>query len=213
MKLTYRLLILLIFLSFSLFADTVRKIESITYRSQQGATIALIQLTDGSIWKWSPDLYSENLLRRWAEGDEILIQAINHPGFSLKNLNKPHFNPIVALSFNSYLLYPTVVSCDNCHGVIELSDGAKWEILYDFNKRTLHHWSAGDRIVAVKGIQGNYELLNLDIPHENRCQIERLMEVTPFDPNIQLPPCIEEEEEALSANASFDIIFCFSMLA
>lgn len=186
----------LLFLSSLIFAEiTPRKIESITYRSQQGATIALIQLTDGSIWKWSPDPYSENLLRRWEEGDEILIQSINHSGFGLKNLNKPHYSPIVSLSFNSYLLYPTFVGRDHCYGLIYLSDGTQWQILYDFNKRTLHHWSHGDRIIAVKGIQNNYELINLDIPHENRCQIERFMEVTPFDQDIPVPPCIEEEEE------------------
>lgn len=185
------LLFLLTICTFFANAST-RKIESISYRSNQGATVVLIQLTDGSVWKWCPDLYSENLLRRWSEGDEILIQAINHPGFGLKNLNKPYYNPIVALTFNSYLLYPSVTSIDNCYGVIELSDGNKWQILYDFNKRTLLHWSKGDRIITVRGIQNNYELINLDIPHENRSQIERVMEVAPFDPDVKLPPCYIE---------------------
>lgn len=71
--------LLTLLLSTHLFSAHTRTIESISYRSNQGATIALIQLTDGSVWKWSPDLYSENLLRRWNEGDQILIQAINHP--------------------------------------------------------------------------------------------------------------------------------------
>ncbi|MDN3505754.1 MAG: hypothetical protein P0S96_00805 [Simkaniaceae bacterium] len=180
-----------------------REIESITYRSQAGATISLIQLNDGSVWKWSPDLYSENLLRRWEVGDRVLIQAINHPGFGLKNLDKPHYTPIVSLSFNSYPLYPTVKKCDNSYGVLELSDGTKWEILYDFNIRTLHHWTTGDRIIAVKGIQDNFELINLDIPHENRGQIERFMEVTPTPSSLCQEPV---KEEILSANPQSAII-------
>jgi len=189
-------LILFILFSSLVFASE-REIETITYRSQAGTTIALIQLNDGSIWKWSPDLYSENFLRRWEEGDKVLVQAINHPGFGLKNLSKPHYTPIVSLSFNSYTLYPTVENCDDSYGVLELSDGTKWEILYDFNIRTLHHWSSGDRIIAVKGIQDNFELINLDIPHENRCQIERFMEVTPIQSSLCKEPV---EEEILSAN-------------
>lgn len=182
-------LILALLLTIPFFGQEDRYIESITYRSNHGATLALIQLTDGSIWKWYPDQYTENLLRRWEEGDQVLINAVYHPGLSLKNLDKPHYTPIVALTFNSYLLYPTVEKSDNCHGTITLSDKSKWQIVYDFNKRTLFHWAKGDRIIVVRGIQNNYELINLDIPHENRAQIERTMEVAPCDPNIELPPC------------------------
>lgn len=196
-------LTLILFFSSVIFAND-REIESITYRSQAGATVALIQLNDGSVWKWSPDLYSENLLRRWEEGDKVLIQAINHPGFGLKNLSKPHYTPIVSLSFNSYPLYPTVEKCDNSYGVLELSDGTQWEILYDFNIRTLHHWTPGDRIIAVKGIQDNFELINLDIPHENRGQIERFMEVTPLPSSLCQEPI---KEEILSANPQSDTIY------
>lgn len=159
---------------------TTRKIVSITYRSNaQGDTVGLLQLTDGSIWKWVPDAYSENLLRCWDKGDEVLIQAINHPGYGIKNLSKPHYSPVVTLSFNSYPLYPTIVASDTQNGVIELSDKTRWNILYDFNKRTLFHWAVGDRVLAVKGVQNNFELINLDIPYENRAQIERFMEVAP----------------------------------
>ena len=83
-----------------------RRIDSIDYRSQQAMTIALIKLSDGSIWKWLPDAYSENLLRKWSQGDEIIIRVFNQPGFVLQNLSKPHYLPTVALTFNSYLLFP-----------------------------------------------------------------------------------------------------------
>lgn len=184
-------LLLIFCITFSLCAATsketmlnaaTRKIVSISYRSNnQGDTVALIQLSDGSVWKWAPDFYSENLLRCWDKGDEVLIQAINHPGYGMKNLSKPHYNPIVTLTFNSYPLYPTIVATDTQNGMIELSDKTKWNILYDFNKRTLVYWAAGDRILAVKGVQNNFELINLDIPYENRCQIERFMEVCPSE--------------------------------
>ncbi|NGX37429.1 MAG: hypothetical protein K1000chlam2_00585 [Chlamydiae bacterium] len=161
-----------------------RKIESISYRSQLGATVALITLTDGSVWKWTPDTYSENLLRKWTEGDEVTIRVIHHPGFVLQNLTKPHYTPTVALTFNSYLLFPSLAKCYNGDGIIELSDGSKWELLYDFNLRTLHHWTLGDRIIPVKGSQGNFELINLDIPFESRSCIERYIEVFPHSPSV-----------------------------
>jgi len=189
------LLILFTFCSF-VFANSPerRTIESISYRSRSGATVALIELSDGSVWKWLPDDYSENLLRRWKEGDEIIIQALNHPGFALKNLAKNHYTPTVALTYNSYPLFPTVRMSDSCNGVIDLSDGTRWQILYDFNKRTLHHWEPGDRIITVLGLQNNFELINLDIPYENRGKIERVMEVIAYDPNAILPECVDEEE-------------------
>lgn len=175
-----RSIFLLVFLFFVHgYCQMSRTVESISYRSYQGATIALVTLTDQSTWKWIPDLYSENYLRKWKEGDEIIIRVTNHPGFALQNLNQPHYTPIVALSFHSYLLYPYIANYED--GVIELSDGSQWDLIYDFNKRTLCHWSIGDRIIPVQGIQNNFELINLDIPYENRCQIERFIEVIPYD--------------------------------
>lgn len=175
--------LLLLVTSLSLFANAPsRKIQSISYRSNYGATIALIQLSDGSIWEWCPDIYSVNLLRNWSPGDEILIQVTNHSGFAMKNLNNTHYIPKVALSFNSYPLFPTVIASDSANGAIQLSDGTHWRIQFDFNKKTLLHWIPGDRIIAVKGVKNNYELINIDIPYDesNRCQIERFMEVAPY---------------------------------
>lgn len=156
-----------------------RQLQSIDYRTQGGTTIVLITLSDGSIWKWTPDIYSENLLRKWAEGDPIIIQAVNHPGFILQNLSKPHYEPPVALSFNSYLLFPSIVSYEKDLDLITLSDGSQWELVYDFNKRTLYHWELSDRIIPVQGVHNNFELINIDVPFENRSQIERCIEVLP----------------------------------
>jgi len=192
----------LLLLTTALFSNE-REVESITYRSQSGATIALIHLTDGSVWKWIPDTYSENLLRCWRAGDPVIIQSINHQGLGLKNLYRPHYVPIVSLSFNSYPLYPTIRSADPVKGYLELSDGTKWELLYDFNLRALHYWTRGDRIIAVEGVQKNFELINLDIPYENACQIERFVHVAPAEAAL----CQEKsEEELLSANRAFAIM-------
>lgn len=159
-----------------------RTVQSIDYRSQSGATVVLITLSDGSIWKWLPDPYSENLLRKWTAGDPIIIQAVNHPGFFLQNLTKPLYIPPVALSFNSYLLFPSIENYEKELDRITLSDGSQWELVYDFNKRTLYHWAKEDRIIPVKGIHNNYELINIDVPFENRGQIERCIEVLPVTP-------------------------------
>lgn len=176
-------LITLLFFTTTLFSQNLsRTISDITYRTQLGTTIGLIELSDGSTWKWISDCYSENYLRKWAPGDRIIIRIVNHPGFCMQNLDKPHYNPMVSLSFDSYLLFPAIKNYDK-EGFIILSDGSKWELLYDFNKRTLFHWAIGDRIICVKGIHNNFEIINIDIPHENRCQIERSIEVLPFDPN------------------------------
>ncbi len=156
-----------------------KKLDSISYRSQAGATVALITLSDESVWKWTPDIYSENLLRKWTKGDTIIIQVGNHPGFLLENPSTPHYTPLVALSFSSYPLYPTLKKYDKQSSSIELSDGSQWVLLHSFNKRTLHHWAEEDQIIPVKGTHGNYELINLDIPYENRSQIERCIEVVP----------------------------------
>jgi len=173
-----------IFVTFLLFASllkaedaVIKKLDSITYRSQIGTTIALIKLSDDSVWKWIPDAYSENLLRKWSEGDEVIVSVVNHPGFILQNLSKPHYIPTVALSFNSYPLFPCIENFSENNTVIELSDGSKWELLYDFNKRTLFHWSVNDRVIPVKGMHDYFQLINLDIPHENRCLIERNVQV------------------------------------
>ena len=184
---------LIFFLPFFLSSDEAfsRKIDSIDYRSQQGKTIALIKLSDGSLWKWFPDTFSENMLRKWEQGDEIIIRILNQPGFLLQNLGKPHYNPSVALSFNSYPIFPSITQYEN--GVIELSNGTKWQLLYDFNKRTLYHWAIGDRIIPVKGINYNFELINLDIPPENRSQIERFIEVEPFIAESLIEEMQEEE--------------------
>ncbi len=157
-----------------------RKLQSVDYRAQSGSTIVLITLNDGSIWKWTPDHFSENLLRKWTEGDPILIQAVNQPGFLLQNLAKPLYTPNVALSFNSYPLYPSIKEYNSDIDLITLSDGTQWVLVFDFNKRTLHHWAQEDRIVPVKGANNNYELINLDVPFDNRCQIERFVEVLPY---------------------------------
>ena len=170
---------LLTFLLFTqlLSANIVRKIESISYRSQVGNTIALIKLTDESVWKWVPDTYSENMLRNWKDGDEVYIHVGNHPGFALQNKTKPLYSPIVALSFNSYTLYPSLKKYITDENTIHLSDNTRWEVLYDFHKRNLVYWNIGDRIIPVKGPNDSYELINLDIPYENRSQIERSIEV------------------------------------
>jgi len=170
-----------------------RTIESITYRSQVGSLVCSIKLSDGSTWKWIPDIYSENLLRKWSEEDEVIIRIHNnHPGFLLHNLSKPHYTPTVALNFNSYSLFPyiTKLLCEDY--LVELSDGSKWEVVYDFNKRTLCHWAVGDRIICVQGIHDDFELINLDIPCENRCQIERNMQVAFY--SLNEPDFLNTEE-------------------
>lgn len=174
-----RCLFLLLLATCSLFCNDsyIRKVDSITYRSQGGNTLALIKLSDETVWKWIPDVYSENLLRTWAEGDEILIKTINHPGFILQNLSKPLYSPTVSLTFNSYPLFPTIESVDLENNVILLSDGSQWELMYDFNQRTLRHWSIGDRIIPVRGIHESLELISLDIPHGNCCQVERNIQI------------------------------------
>lgn len=177
-------LLFFLFLTLQLQAEDplYRTIESISYRSQQGNTIALIKLSDDSVWKWIPDTYSENLLRKWAYGDPVVIKTTNHPGFILHNLTHPVYSPTVSLTFNSYLLFPSLEQFDLENRLLTLSDGTEWEILFDFNKRTLHHWATGDRIIPVEGEHGNFELINLDIPHQNRAQIERNIQVGPLAP-------------------------------
>lgn len=175
-----RILALLISLSSIIEAEIAcspRSVESITYHSQSGQTIALIKLTDESVWKWSPDFYSENMLRKWQQGDEILVQANCKPGLLLKNLHHPHYIPQVALTFNSYLVFPSIESIEN--ETIFLSDGSVWEFLFEFNRRTLRHWSIGDRIIPVRGEIENFQLINIDIPFDNRAKIERYIEVLP----------------------------------
>lgn len=154
-----------------------RTLESISYRSQAGNTIALIKLSDQSLWKWTPDAFSENLLRKWAPGDPIVIKTINHPGFVLENLACPHYTPIVSLTFNSYLLFPQLNGFDPMTSQIKLSDGSTWELAFHFHQRTLYHWSEGDRIILAHGEHGCCELLNLDIPYPNKSQIERSVQV------------------------------------
>lgn len=174
-----KLLILTLVLSLKLYSDDslVRTIESISYRSQQGNTIALIELSDTSVWKWIPDTYSENLLRKWEHGDEVIVKTINHPGFILQNLSKPLYSPTVSLTFNSYLIFPSIENYDEKNYSLNLSDGTQWNLVFDFNQRTLHHWSYGDRIIPVQEENGVFELINLDIPHENRTKIERSVQV------------------------------------
>lgn len=161
-----------------------RYIDSITYHSQQGATIALIKLSDESVWKWSPDFYSENQLRRWQEGDEITILTDCHPGLRLQNRSHPHYLPHVALTFNSYLLFPSLIEVNKER--ILLSDGTVWEYVYEFNRRTLRNWELGDRIIPVKGVKENFQLINIDIPYDNQIQIERYIEVEPISPECTL---------------------------
>ena len=76
--------------------------------------------------------------------------------------------------------------------------------MYDFNKRTLYHWALGDRIVPVKGMHENFELINLDIPQENRCQIERFIEVFPYheETEIEAKAEISQEDKEKSASNS-----------
>jgi hypothetical protein len=181
--------ILLLIITLSLIIDakiacSPRLIESVTYHRQSGQTIAFIKLTDESIWKWSPDFYSENMLRKWQQGDEILIQANCKPGLLLKNLHQPHYIPQVALTFDSYLVFPSIESIEN--KTISLSDGSVWELLFEFNRRTLRHWSIGDRIIPVRGEIENFQLIDIDIPFDNRAKIERYIEVLP-KPGVCLP--------------------------
>lgn len=177
-----KLLLLLLPILLTAASPVERTLQSIDYRTSGGNTVVLITLSDGSIWKWIPDNFSENLLRKWAEGDPIIIQAVNHPGFLLQNLARPLFIPTVALSFNSYPLYPSIKDYNSKLDLITLSDGSQWVLVFDFNKRTLHHWAQDDRVVPVKGIGNNFELINLDIPYDNRSQIERIIEVFPYEP-------------------------------
>lgn len=189
-------LTLFVLLTTTLFSSPyVRTIDSISYKSQGGSTLVLIQLSDSSSWKWTPDAYSENLLRKWQKGDQIVIKTVNHPGFILQNLASPLYTPTVCLSYNSYNLYPYIEEIDLREDHITLSDGSKWELVYDFNKRTLVHWSVGDRIIPVVGEADNQELINLDIPFDNRCQVERSIQIIACEP----PPTewllpLEEEE-------------------
>ena len=171
----------LLFLSSLINANETRTLVSIDYRSQIGNTIALIALSDDSVWKWTPDTYSENLLRKWSQGDQIIISASNCPGYTLHNLSRPHYSPTVALSFNSYLLFPSITEIDTDHSTLSLSDGSQWTLIFDFNQRTLLEWTREDRVVPVKGETNNFELINLDIPFESRCQAERSMQVQPTE--------------------------------
>jgi len=173
--------LLFIILTTTFFAAPLqRNIEDIAYRSHNGATICLIKLSDGSVWKWTPDAFSENFLRTWNNGDPILIEAVNQPGFILHNLAKPHYSPQVALTFSSYTVYPSLRSYTATDLFVELDDGSTWELLDTYNKRTLTQWAQGDRIIPVKGSHDSYQLINLDIPYENRSHIERHIEVFPY---------------------------------
>lgn len=164
------------------FSNTIRKIESINYRAQGGEIIASIKLSDGSIWIWTPDTFSSNLLRSWKEGDEVTISTSNHPGYVLYNLSKPRYQPTVSLSFQSYTLFPYITNISPDRTIIELNDGSSWRLLYEFNLRTTYHWSRGDRMITTKGTRQNYELINLDIPFENRLSIERSIQVEKLPP-------------------------------
>lgn len=161
-----------------------RTIESISYHSQGGKTLVLINLSDNSVWKWSPDFYSENMLRKWQTGDEILIHANYKPGFILKNLQNSYYSPQVCLTFNSYLLYPFIESIKG--KTIYLSDGSIWEYIFEFNRRTLRYWQIGDRIIPVLGEVENFQLINMDVPFDNRSQIERYIEVFPKSEECQV---------------------------
>lgn len=164
------------------FCQENRKIDSIIYRSQGIDMIATIKLSDESMWTWVPDPCSVNLLRTWKAGDEIIIELGNHPGFILHNISKPRYQPIVSLCFQSYNLFPSITKLALDGTFIELSDESSWQLLYEFNLRTLKYWSEGDHIIVTKGIRDNYELINLDISCNNRLCIERSIQVEKRSP-------------------------------
>jgi len=174
-----------------------RTVESISYNAQTGNTVGQIKLSDGSTWKWTPDAYSENLLRKWTEGDQIIIRMGNHPGFILQNLQRPHYMPVVSLNFDSYLIFPCIESLGDMGKSIALSDGSEWELVYDFDLRSLTQWAIGDRVIPMKGFQETFELINLDIPFENHRFVERNIQVAQSKCPLPAPPALDEEVEQL----------------
>lgn len=172
-----------LFFALSLHASSISKrtIEKIDYRTQSGSTIVLIKLSDGSTWKWMPDKFSENFLRSWSSGDQVIIGVSNQPGFTLQNISNIRYIPTVVLTFNSYTIYPQISQLNETKKLVELSDGSKWRLLYDFNLRELSRWALGDRVIPVSGIKDNFELINIDIPHQNNSQMNRHLQFILID--------------------------------
>lgn len=179
-------LFLFLFLFTSLLkADSlVRTIKELRYEFDSAHSQVLISLSDGSVWHWYPELYTETLLSNWEKGDEVTIHASQHAGFVLHNLSKTHYTPRVALDYECCTLFPTIEKIERDGFILELSDGSRWELVYDFSRKSFLHWQEGDRVIPVKGNLENFELINLNIPYDSRPFIERALQVEQIKPTL-----------------------------
>lgn len=147
--------------------DHVEYIHTVKDIHYQGDYVQ-IELNDGSIWHWDAREMGEHLLRKWEKGDEVWLRDGDKPGFLLYNPSKPRFTPLVKLVKGSigHLLEIDELSMDG--SFIALSDGSQWKILYDFQNAITRQWEIGDLIFPTKYGRDDYELINIDIPHDSR---------------------------------------------
>ena len=191
--------LLITLLSTALLANPMcKKVESINYQTDQCHLMAMINLSDGTSWRWAPDIYSETLIRDWKEGDEVVVQQIDHPGLALHNLARPRFSPIVALSADSLEILPVIAAIED--GVIMLEDESLWQPVYHSQEFFLKYWLPGDRVLVTKSLGMDRELINLSIPYASRGADMRTLAVWPY-----LPP-IEEEEITLEEEAEPEVV-------
>lgn len=172
-------------------AESYKKtFEKVEYISVGGKQIGKIRLSDGSVWKWTPEIYVENYLRNWMPGDEILIRNINHAGFALYNFSQPRYEPIVSLSSESFakLLKISVISEDNLF--LKLSDGSEWQLSLDFQRPIVHEWQVGDIVIPTKAVPNGYLLINVDVPYESHGYNRRQVNVYPAS---ELAPVIQHK--------------------
>ncbi|NGX45971.1 MAG: hypothetical protein K940chlam2_01152 [Chlamydiae bacterium] len=186
---------LLLFLCCQLSADPMcKKIESIKYSREDNNLMATIILSDGTSWRWAPDIYSEGLLIDWQLGDEVVLQQIDHPGFALHNLTHPRYAPIVALRLESLKKLATVASIEG--GVVKLNDETLWQPAYATQESFLKSWRVGDRILITKSLGMDRELINVNIPYTSRCVDMRTLAVWPYFPPVEEAIALLEEEPA-----------------
>lgn len=177
----------------------IHTIKDIQYKEDGALVFVLIELSNGSVWKWIPAEYSEHLLRKWEKGDEVWLRDSDHPGFMLYNPSKPRFSPLVTLvtKSQSHLLEIDELATDG--SFLVLSDGSNWRLQYDFQNVIMRQWQIGDLIFPTKYGREDYELINLDIPHDPRRvhprYVNALLQFQSNTTEISHPPSEESFED------------------
>lgn len=175
-----------------------KKIESMDTTQNE----VLIALSDGTTWRWATDIYSETFLQSWEEGDEVIIQQVDHPGLALHNLSHPRYAPLVAIHPSSLETLLQVADIED--GFVTLDDETSWQPAYHSQDFFLRYWQVGDRILITKSLGNDRELINMDLPYTSRSIDMRALAVWPYTPPVEEEEVTEEEivdEEPIVENS------------